>query len=137
MLRLTCWPLAFTLYKGFLKNKRRSGNSFSTLFLAWCFKKKIYIVLFTDKILLPDCFYFLIYCVIGVCIVIICCPVCDVINFKINRNFLIKPFFYVTKKSVQKCKISRTKRAFSIKWKAFFTIFNLLMPGGNKKIIHT
>ena len=28
------------------------------------------------------------------CYVIICCPVCDVINFAINNSFLIKPFFY-------------------------------------------
>ena len=33
------------------------------------------------------------------CIVIISCPVCDVINLEINLNFLTKPFFYITKKS--------------------------------------
>ena len=33
------------------------------------------------------------------CIVIISCPVCDVINLEINLSFLTKPFFYITKKS--------------------------------------
>ena len=33
----------------------------------------------------------------NICIVIICFPVCDVINFEINFGFLIKPFSYMTK----------------------------------------
>ena len=32
-----------------------------------------------------------------ICIVIICYPVCDVINFEIYLSFLIKPFSYMTK----------------------------------------
>ena len=39
-----------------------------------------------------------------ICIVIVCCPVFDVINFEINRSFFFKPFFYITKTSEQKCK---------------------------------
>ena len=42
--------------------------------------------LLTDQISLPDCIYLLRYCTM--CIVVICCPVCDVINFEINHNFL-------------------------------------------------
>ena len=38
----------------------------------------------------------------NMCIVIICCPVCDVINFGINLNLLIKPFLYITKTSRKK-----------------------------------
>ena len=34
----------------------------------------------------------------NVCIVIIFSPVYDVINSEINLSFLIKPFFYMTKK---------------------------------------
>ena len=30
-------------------------------------------------------------------IVIICFPICDVVNFEINLSFLIKPFSYMTK----------------------------------------
>ena len=35
----------------------------------------------------------------NMCIVIICCPVCDVIHFRNSNSFLIKLFFYITKKS--------------------------------------
>ena len=70
-----CWPLAFTFYKAFLK---RIWSNFT----VW----------------LP-----LLLEILGnVYIVIIYCPVCDVINFEINYSFLIKPFFYVTKNSGQK-----------------------------------
>ena len=40
----------------------------------------------------------------NVCIALIRGPVCDVINFEISYNFLIKPFFCTTKKSGQKFK---------------------------------
>ena len=47
----------------------------------------------------------------NICTAIICCPVCDDINFHIiNLSFLIKPFFYITKKSRQKF----TKRALNM-----------------------
>ena len=39
-----------------------------------------------------------------ICIVTICCPGCDIMNFEINLNFLIKPFFCIIKKSGKKCK---------------------------------
>ena len=39
------------------------------------------------------------------CIVIICFLVSDVINFEINLSFLIKPFFYMTKKVKTKIEI--------------------------------
>ena len=55
------------------------------------------------------------------CIVIICCPVCDVMNFEIN--FLIKWLFNITKKSDKNMNISRMKRAFNMKSKAFFITF--------------
>ena len=56
------------------------------------------------------------------CIVIICCPVCDIINLEINHNFLIKPFSYITKNSGQKCKSPERKevlKAFLIILKGF------------------
>ena len=37
----------------------------------------------------------------SMCFAIVCCPGCDVINFKINLVFLIELFFYMTKKSRQ------------------------------------
>ena len=46
------------------------------------------------------------------CIVIIRCPVSDDINFENNLNFLAKPFFYITKKSGQKCKYFKNETSF-------------------------
>ena len=37
----------------------------------------------------------------NICIAAVCEPGQDVINFEINLTFLIKPFFYMTKKSKQ------------------------------------
>ena len=53
------------------------------------------------------------------------CPenFCDVINFEINLIFLIKSFFYMTKKSRQNLDILRMKRAFKVKKKHFLIIF--------------
>ena len=39
---------------------------------------------------------------VNMSIVIICCTACDVKSFKINHNFLIKPFSYMNKKSGQR-----------------------------------
>ena len=50
---------------------------------------------------------------------------CDVIKFEIYLIFLIKPFFYMTKKSRQKLKYLRTKRAFYVKQKSFLKGFPL------------
>ena len=43
---------------------------------------------------------------------IVCFPSCDVKNFEINLIFLIKPFFYMTKKSKQKFKYLENERRF-------------------------
>ena len=53
------------------------------------------------------------------CIVIICCPVCDVKILEINHSFLIKQFSYITKKSEQKCKYLEIEKSFSHEVKAF------------------
>ena len=66
----------------------------------------------------------------NMCIVIICCPVCDAMNFKINHSFLIKPFLIRTKKSGQKCKLLNNekrswhemKNIFYHSWKAFIGV---------------
>ena len=46
ILKLRCWPLAFTLYKAFLWNKKKSGTRLSVSFLAWFLKKTISHVIF-------------------------------------------------------------------------------------------
>ena len=57
------------------------------------------------------------------CIAVICCPVCDVINFEIDLRFLFTmPFFYITKNRGQNVNTSRTKRTSNIKQKALFII---------------
>ena len=43
---LSCRPLAFTSYKAFLKNKKRSGTSLPTSFSAWFFKKNISVIFY-------------------------------------------------------------------------------------------
>ena len=50
-------------------------------------------------------------------------PGCDVMNFKINLIFLIKPFFYMTKKSRQKCKHLENEKSFRDEIKKHFLSF--------------
>ena len=65
----------------------------------------------------------------NICITIICYPCCDVIKFEINLIFLIKPLFYMTKKSRQKLKyleneksfLGETKSIFHYFWRAFIS----------------
>ena len=45
-------------------------------------------------------------------IVIVCYPVCDVINFEIYLSFLTKPFSYMTKYSEQKFKYLKNEKSF-------------------------
>ena len=55
-------------------------------------------------------------------LVFIFCLVCEVINFEIDLSYLIKPFFNLTKNSVQKCKYFKYERDFNIKVRTFFII---------------
>ena len=53
-------------------------------------------------------------------IAIVCFPGCEVINFEINQDlnqliFLIKPLFYMTKKTKQNLNTFRMKSAFKVK----------------------
>ena len=97
--------------------EKKFGNSFSTIFCVWFFKKSVLLcyILLTDDISLSDCLCLLRY-FFNMCIVIACFPGCDVISFEINLIFLIKLFFNMTKKSRQKnWNILRIKRAFRVK----------------------
>ena len=53
-------------------------------------------------------------------IAIICFPGCDVINFEINIIFLIKPVFYLARKSRQKFKYLENKKSFYVEIKSIF-----------------
>ena len=70
-----------------------------------------YYTLLTDQISLSDCLYSLRY--LAICVnATVCSPDCDVIDFEINLVLLIKPFFYMTKKSKQKCKYLENEKNF-------------------------
>ena len=123
VLKMRCSPPAFTLYKDCFF-KKGAVTIWTYSFSAW-FSKKIFLTLcFINK---SNFFVWLSLCLekLGnVCIVIICCPFCEVINLEINVSFLTKPLFYITKKSGQKCKYLKNKqRAFNMKWKAFLVAF--------------
>ena len=65
------------------------------------------------------------------CIAIVCFPGCDVINFENNLIFLIKPFFYITKKSIQKFKYLEKENSFLGEIKSIFVIFKGLLVAKN------
>ena len=48
----------------------------------------------------------------NMCITTVCYPCCEVTKFEINLIFLIKPFWYMTKKSRQKLKYLENKKCF-------------------------
>ena len=59
-----------------------------TTFCVWFFKKNIFhVILLTDQISLSGSLYFLIYW--AMCILIVCFPARDVIDFEIKRFFYI------------------------------------------------
>ena len=51
----------------------------------------------------------------NMCLVIICYPACEVINFEIKLSFLIKLFSYTAKKQDKSLNTLKTKTAFNIK----------------------
>ena len=57
------------------------------------------------------------------CIVIIYFPVDGVMNFKINRIFLIKPFSYMTKKPGQTFEYLKNEKSFWVGIKSIFHDF--------------
>ena len=57
------------------------------------------------------------------CTVIVCYPVCDVINFEIYLSFLFKPFFYLTKNSEQKLKYLKNDKIVQEPAIEVFTLF--------------
>ena len=65
----------------------------------------------------------------------VCFPGCDFINFEINLIFLIKWFFYMTKKSRQKCRYLENEKSFQGEIKSIvhqfsngFQLPNILRP---------
>ena len=71
----------------------------------------------------------------NMCIVIISCPVCDVINFEIKLNFLIKSFSYIAKKSGWKLIFLENKKSFQHEIKLIKIIKNTNFKNNKNKII--
>ena len=66
------------------------------------FSRKIFLILYSNTQPKFIVWLLLLLEILGnIYFVIICFPVCNVINFEINLSFLIKLFSYVTKKSKQ------------------------------------
>ena len=60
---------------------------------------------------------------INICIAIVWEPDCDVTNFEINFVFLIKSFFFMTKKSRQKLIYLENEKSFWVEIKSIFHHF--------------
>ena len=90
--------IAFTSYKAFLGNKKRSGTSSLAYFLH-DFSIKVFIILYSTW---PNLFAWLpmLREILGnMCItIVVCWSGCDVINFGINLVRRIKPFFVYDQK---------------------------------------
>ena len=97
ILKLSFRPYDFTSYKTFLKNKKRTGTRLPTSFSARFLKKNYFshYNLLTNQISLSHCLYLYLS---SMSIVIVFFSGCDVTNFEISLNFLIKSFSYMTKK---------------------------------------
>ena len=122
ILKLSCWPLAFTLYKVFFE--KTCLQLISLPHFMRDFWRKILLALYLINRPSSIASLPLLLQILGnMCIVIIFCPVCDVINFEINHSFFIKPFFYITKKSGQKCKHLKNKKSFKHEIKNIFHHF--------------
>ena len=80
------------------------------IFQEKCF---LFYILLTYQISLSDCLNFLRYW--AICIAIVCSPGCEVGNFEIDFIFLIKSFFYMTKKSMLKIKYLVNEIPFKMK----------------------
>ena len=98
ILKLTSWPLAFTSYQAFLKNKKRSKTNLFVVFPTLLLKNNVSHVILLLEILGYSC------------IVITYFPVDKFINFEINISFLIKSLSYMTKKVGTKIWISEERK---------------------------
>ena len=124
MLKLKCRPLVFTLHKAFFKKNKRGLKLVSLPHVMDDYWREIFFTLYFINwsnfiVWLPLPLEIL----SNMFIIIICFPVCDVINFEINRSFFINLLFYKTKKSGQKCRYLKNKKSFWHEIKSNFQHF--------------
>ena len=96
------------LYKTW-KNKNWSGTSLHASFCVWFFIMTfiLYFFKWPNFILLLSLFLEILD---NICNVVICFQVCDFIIFWDLSEFLIKPFFYITKMSRQNFCVSHERK---------------------------
>ena len=104
------------IYAQFWIFRKGSGNSFFTTFFRWFFLKIVSHVIS----------YYLTKDIGNMCVAIVFFPGCDFINFETNLNFLIKPFFYRSKKSRQNFKYLENEKSFWGETKGIFINFREL-----------
>ena len=119
------------LYAQFWFFIKGSGTSFSTTFGVWFFKENISRISFYWLTKSDSLVAFICWDTGQLCIVIICCPASDVINFEINRSFLINSFFYIIKESERKSKY--LKKRFWLEIKSIFHHFERAFIESHKK----
>ena len=107
-------------YAQFWSFGKWSGNSFSTIFCVW-FLKKMFLMLYSVS--WPN-FFVGLPLLLEILGNMYFFPGCHVINFEINLISLIKPFFFLIRKSRKSLIILRT--SFKMKQKSFFIIFKEL-----------
>ena len=89
-------------YNHFCIFKKASGNSCSTTFCVWLFKKNVFHAIFYELTKFHCLIAFHLSGIANMRIAIVCFPGCDVINFQINSIVLIKLFFCMPRISRQK-----------------------------------
>ena len=121
-IKFRCRPLAFTSCKTSLKNKKTPGTSLPISLLP-DFWRKIVLLLYYSKWSNFIFWLLLLREILGnMCIIIICLPSWDFINFEIN--FYNRAVLSTWPKSKDKdLNMLGTKRAFKMKQKAFLIIF--------------
>ena len=113
ILKLTCWPLVFALYIKLFQKRKRGLELVSLPYFLHDFRGKIFLTLyFINWPNFIGWFPLLLEILFNMCILIIYCSLFDVMNFEMHLTFAIKPFFYITKKSGQKCKYLKNQKNF-------------------------
>ena len=97
-----------------LISHKMSGTGLSNTFFVW-FTRKILFMLYSI-----NCPNFIVWLNLpyeilsNMCISVVCCAACDIINFKTNLSFLIKPFSFMIRsvKKDQKFKYFKNEMSF-------------------------
>ena len=95
-----------------------SGNSFSTTFCVFCQETYFsFYILLTNHISLSGCPEIFLEILSNMYIVIICCPVCEVINFEINLQLSYEGVFLNNQKVRTTIQIFKAKRNLNVSTK--------------------